>query len=113
MRTTEHWQDGNLVSATSKANNDGKPESMTAKLQGDALAVQGSKSGHYTAPPGAILATHWNRAELKGPMINPENGELMTFTIAGQGDRPDPGGRANHPGRAICPDRPGQNQPVV
>jgi hypothetical protein len=88
MRTTEHWQDGNLVSATSKANNDGKPESMTAKLQGDALAVQGSKSGHYTAPPGTILATHWNRAELKGPMINPENGELMTFTIADKGTGP-------------------------
>jgi hypothetical protein len=85
MHTTEHWQDGRLVAATSQTNNDGKPESMTAKLQGDALAVQGSKSGHYMAPPGAILATHWNRAELKGPMINPENGELMTFAIADQG----------------------------
>lgn len=85
MHTTEHWQDGRLVAATSQANNDGKAESMTARLQGDALAVQGSKSGHYTAPPGAILATHWNRAELKGPTINPENGELMTFTIADKG----------------------------
>jgi hypothetical protein len=88
MRTTEHWQDGKLVAASSQANNDGKPESMSAKLQGNALAVQGSKSGHYTAPPGAILATHWNRAELKGPMINPENGELMTFTIADKGTGP-------------------------
>jgi hypothetical protein len=85
LRITEHWQDGKLVAATSQANNDGKKESMTAKLQGDALAVQGSKSGHYTAPRGAILATHWNRAELNGPMINPENGELMTFTIADKG----------------------------
>jgi hypothetical protein len=85
MHTTEHWQDGRLVAATSQVNDDGKPESMTAKLQGDALAVQGSKSGHYIAPPGAILATHWNRAELNGPMINPENGELMTFTIADKG----------------------------
>jgi len=88
MHTTEHWQDGQLVAATSQANNDGKPESMTAKRQGDALAVQGTKSGHYTAPPGAILATHWNRAELNGPMINPENGELMTFTIADKGTGP-------------------------
>jgi hypothetical protein len=61
---------------------------MTARLQGDALAVQGSKSGHYVAPPGAILATHWNRAELNGPMINPENGELMTFTIVDKGTGP-------------------------
>jgi hypothetical protein len=85
LRTTEHWQDGRLVAATSQANNDGTAESMTAKLNGDALAVQGSKSGHYVAPQGAILATHWNRAELKGPMINPENGELMTFSVADQG----------------------------
>jgi hypothetical protein len=85
LRTTEHWQGGQLMSATSKANNDGKAESMTAKRQGDALAVQGSKSGHYTAPPGSILATHWNRAELKGPMINPENGELMKFSVAEKG----------------------------
>jgi hypothetical protein len=88
LRTTEHWQDGRLVAAASQANNDGKAESMTARLQGDALAVQGSKSGHYVAPPGAILATHWNRAELNGPMINPENGELMTFAIADKGTGP-------------------------
>lgn len=85
MDTTEQWQGGRLVSATSTVDNDGKPESMSAKLQGDALAVQGSKSGDYVAPPGAILATHWNRAELKGPMINPENGELMHFTIVDKG----------------------------
>jgi hypothetical protein len=85
LRTTEHWQGGQLVAATSKANNDGKAESMTAKRQGDALLVQGSKSGQYTAPPGSILATHWNRAELKGPMINPENGELMKFSVVDKG----------------------------
>jgi hypothetical protein len=88
LQTTEHWRDGRLVAATSQADNNGQAESMTARLQGDALAVQGSKSGHYTAPPGAILATHWNRAELNGPMINPENGELMTFTIADKGTGP-------------------------
>ncbi len=88
MRTTEQWQDGRLVAATSQADNDGTAESMTAKLQGEALSVQGSKSGAYVAPPGAILATHWNRAELNGPMINPENGELMRFTIDDKGGGP-------------------------
>ena len=85
LRTTEHWQGGQLAAATSKANNDGKAQSMTAKRQGDALAVQGSKSGHYVAPAGSILGTHWNRAELKGPMVNPENGELMNFTVVDKG----------------------------
>jgi hypothetical protein len=85
LRTTEQWQGGRLVAATSQADNDGKQEHMTAKLQGASLAVQGSKSGHYIAPPGAILGTHWNRQELKGPMINPENGELMHFTVADKG----------------------------
>jgi hypothetical protein len=87
LRTTEHWQDGRLVAATSRADDNGNAASMSAKLEGDALAVQGSKSGSYLAPPGAILGTHWNRAELNGPMINPENGELMRFAVAEKGNQ--------------------------
>jgi hypothetical protein len=85
LRTTENWQGGRLMSANSQADDNGTPASMTARRQGDALAVQGSKSGHYIAPPGSILGTHWNRAELKAPMINPENGELMHFSVTDRG----------------------------
>ena len=85
LRTTEHWQDGKLVAATSQTDDNGDAASMSARLEGDALAVVGSKSGGYVAPPGAMLGTHWNRAELQGPMINPENGELMHFAVADRG----------------------------
>lgn len=87
LRTTEHWQDGKLVAATSRADDNGNAASMSARLQGGALTVVGSKSGSYVAPPGAILGTHWNRAELNGPMINPENGELMRFAVADKGSQ--------------------------
>jgi hypothetical protein len=95
LRVTEHWQNGQLVAAVSAADNNGTQEGMSAQRQGNALAVKGSKSGHYEAPPGSILATHWNRAELDGPMINPENGELMRFSIAERGTEPVPVGEAS------------------
>jgi hypothetical protein len=85
LHTTELWRDGRLVGASAQTDDDGTPASMSAKLQGDRLAVDGSKSGRYLAPPGAILGTHWNRNELNGPMINPENGELLHFAVADKG----------------------------
>lgn len=39
----------------------------------------------YTAPGGTLAATHWNEAELKGPMINPENGEMLHPAISNLG----------------------------
>ncbi len=85
LRTTEHWQDGKLMAATSHADDGGTKAFMTARRQGDALAVDGSKSGSYVAPAGSILGTHWNRAELKAPQIDPENGALMHFAVAEKG----------------------------
>ena len=36
----------------------------------------------YPAPDDAQLATHWNIAELSGPWINPQNGELLRPRIS-------------------------------
>jgi hypothetical protein len=53
---------------------------------GNDLTVEGSKVQPYTAPGSTLAATHWNEAELKGPMINPENGETMRPKISDLGN---------------------------
>jgi len=95
MRCRETWQGGLLISATADTDHNGKPEWMRAQRSGDSLLVNGSKSGKYRAPAGAILASHWNQAQLEGPMINPQDGELLSFTITPRGhvEAPDAAGR--------------------
>jgi len=99
MRTMEQWENGRLVSVMSKADNDGTQAWMQAKADGDTLVVDGSRSGRYRAPPGAIAATHWNPAELRAPSINPENGELMRFAVADRGTETIAAGGASIPAR--------------
>jgi hypothetical protein len=59
---------------------------MSATEAGGRLMVDGSKSGRYLAPLGAIAATHRNRREVEAPMINPQNGELLSFAVAPGGN---------------------------
>ncbi len=76
-RASETWRDGVLVAADGKTNDDGKMESMTARLGPDGLVVQGTTGGRYIAPPGAMTANHWNHRELAVPVINPQGGRLL------------------------------------
>ena len=50
---------------------------MNAQARPEGLVVEGSLSGRYVAPPGTMVANHWNREELSGPMINPQGGMLL------------------------------------
>lgn len=88
LRGTELWRGDALVSVQAQTDDDGAKAWMRAEADGGRLQVDGSKSGRYVAPPGAIAATHWNRREVEAPMINPQNGELLAFTVA-------PGGTDN------------------
>ena len=81
LRGNESWRGDTLMAAQFATDDDGTKEFMRANRNGAALEVEGSKSGRYTAPSGAIAATHWNRRELDGPMINPQNGELLEFAV--------------------------------
>jgi hypothetical protein len=81
LRAREIWRGDVLVEITSETNNDGDADFLRATRQGDALAVEGSKSGRYVAPAGAIAATHWNRRQLDAPMINPQTGVLMRYAV--------------------------------
>lgn len=94
LRVAEEWEGGVLQRVIATANNDGKAEFMRAQRQGDALMIDGSASGRYRAPAGAIAATHWNRAELAGPMIDPQNGKLLDFKVG----PPTPGAVADAAG---------------
>ena len=91
-RVTEVWIGGVLDNVSAQTNDNGARGTCTARRHGGRLQVNGSKSGLYTAPAGSIAGTHWNQAELKAPMIDPENGALMTFAVADQGTAPPPGG---------------------
>jgi hypothetical protein len=81
LRGSETWRGDTLVSVQAETNDDGETARMSATEAGGRLAVDGSKSGRYLAPPGAIAATHWNRREIEAPMINPQNGELLEFAV--------------------------------
>lgn len=75
--TVEQWTGGTFVGLDSKTDHDGEPGFCTVRRDGDKLTVEGSKGAKYTAPGTTLAATHWNKSELAGPMINPENGALL------------------------------------
>ncbi len=81
LTARETWRGETLMAITAQTNNDGDADFMRATRQGDALAVEGSKSGRYLAPEGTIAATHWNRRQLDAPMINPQTGVLLRYAV--------------------------------
>ncbi|HEX3673839.1 MAG TPA: DUF6134 family protein [Rhizomicrobium sp.] len=83
--TIERWNAGRFDSLDSKTDYDGEPGFATVRRDAAGLIVEGSKAPRYTAPVGTLAATHWNRAELAGPMVNPENGLLLTPRISDKG----------------------------
>jgi hypothetical protein len=82
LRGREVWNGSALMSAQAETDVNGKGAWMLAERKGDSLVVQGSKSGSYKAPAGVLVASHWNRAQLKGPMINPQDGTLVDLQVA-------------------------------
>jgi len=83
--TIERWKGGIFESLDSKTDHDGTAHFSTVRREASGLAVEGSKGPRYIAPANALPATHWNRAELSGAMINPENGALLTPRITDKG----------------------------
>lgn len=81
-RNTERWKNGSLDSLDAKTDYNGEPAWCTIRRDGGQFVVEGSKAVRYIAPAGTLAATHWNRAELNGPMVNPENGALLKPAIS-------------------------------
>ena len=85
LRGREIWSDGRLGSAHVQTDNNGKQDYMRAVREGEALIVEGSKARRARAPRETSIATHWNISQLDGPMINPQNGSLMRFSVKSMG----------------------------
>ena len=85
LRGAEEWRDGELMHAASNTNDDGRKLFARATRNGTRLDMRGSAVHPYLAPRGSLPASHWNRAEIRHPMINAENGALMFTTVADKG----------------------------
>jgi hypothetical protein len=85
LRGLEQWRGGQLVRLDAHTDDDGTANFASAVRQGQDLWVTGSASAGYRAPPNALPGTHWNRNELDGPWINPQDGKLLTHTVADAG----------------------------
>lgn len=86
----ETWDGGRFIAAEATTNDDGTAHFMRARQSAEGMMIDGSISGRYVAPPGALLATHWNRAELNGPMINPQGGKLLEPVVTPEPEAPIP-----------------------
>ncbi len=78
---TERWLQGNVVSLESRTNDNGDAFKVTMTRTVDGFNVAGA-IGDYLAAPDTYPATHWNRRQLDGPMVNTQTGELMRPAIA-------------------------------
>jgi hypothetical protein len=85
LRARETWVGGVLTSATADTDNNGTPAFMRARRDGDALLVEGSQVKPYRTPPGALIASHWNQGQLNVPLVNPQDGGLIRFTVEKRG----------------------------
>jgi hypothetical protein len=82
----EVWTGTALQGFDSKTNDDGKAAFGRMQRSAAGFQVEGSRGGLYTAPPNTLVATHWNKAELEAPMVNPQNGELLKLTTVPKGE---------------------------
>ena len=85
LRGIEQWQRGVLMSASADTVDGGDKALLRLARQDGRLRVEGSAGKPYVAPEGSITASHWNPAELRAPMINLQNGELLDFTVTPRG----------------------------
>jgi len=100
LRATERWRGDVLMEMTGTTDDGGTKDFVTARRQKEQLAVEGSAGKPYLAPVGSIAASHWNRAQLVGPMVNIQDGELLDFRVTPKGKE-----QVNARGRAVAADR--------
>jgi hypothetical protein len=91
-QATEQWQGGRVMAIDARTSDDGTDFTMSGHRSGDSLIIEGTKAPRYTAPPHALPGTHWNKAMLDGPIINTQDGRLMTPTVTLIGSRLVPAG---------------------
>lgn len=82
LQGEEIWQDGELRAARFQTSNNGVKHFMRLSREADSFAVEGSAAKVvHRAPLDWRLATHWNKAQLLGPMINPQDGGALNYQV--------------------------------
>jgi hypothetical protein len=84
-KNLERWRGGQLESMDAATDYDGTPAFAILRRENGQIVAQGSKAARYDAPANVLAATHWNKAELSVPMVNPENGVLLRPAISDAG----------------------------
>ncbi|MEM6421466.1 MAG: DUF6134 family protein [Pseudomonadota bacterium] len=79
MVNREVWEAGRILSVDSQTNDDGTPNSLTIRREGDALAVDGpGYSG--TAPADAVTTTYYAPGFLeRRPWLSSQTGAALDF----------------------------------
>lgn len=89
FRYTHHnlecWRGGVVESMDATTDYDGTPAFAVLRRENGKMIAEGSRAARYEPPADTLPATHWNKAELAGPMLNPENGMLLRPAIADAG----------------------------
>lgn len=80
-RAIERWRDGKLVALQTSSDDNGTRQRVSVERGADGLVVQATGLPRYVAPANALAATHWNRGELDGPLIDPQSGRLLHPTV--------------------------------
>lgn len=84
-KNLECWRGGQLESMDAATDYDGTPAYAVLRREIGGMIAEGSRAPRYAAPANVLAATHWNKAELSVPMVNPENGMLLRPAISDLG----------------------------
>lgn len=92
--STETWRDGVLQTVESRTDNNGKAETLTARREGDGLAIDGTRF-KGEGPGDAIPSSYWNKAIVSTrTLLDTQNGRLIDVRIENLGQTPTPTGAA-------------------
>ena len=89
----ETWQDGKLTSLETRIDDNGTKSTLTARADGDKLAIKGT-AGESTQALGIVPTGYWNVATVKQTkLFHDETGKILTIAVTGgEGQKIDLGG---------------------
>ena len=83
---TETWDKGQILSFAATTIKNGSHYYAQGWRDGSQFMARGTaRPEGYVAPPGALPTSQWNHAMLDGPMINTQDGKLMTPVVTDLG----------------------------
>lgn len=81
----ELWEDGQLLSFTSRTDDNGTPHQVRARRAGEVILVEGDQ-GPVEAPGDAMPTTYWHRSFLDAPVwIDTQSGGLKRCQVTPKG----------------------------